>query len=395
MTTDFTYYTPTKVIFGKDTEQQVGSLINELHCKKVLVHYGSSSAKKSGLLDRITESLTKAGLDFVTLGGVVPNPRLSLVHEGIALCKAEGVDFLLAVGGGSVIDSCKAIGYGLYHGGEVWDFYEQKRKIEGCYPIGSVLTLAAAGSEMSSSSVITNEDGNLKRGINSDSSRCRFSIMNPELTYTLPSYQTMCGAVDIMMHTMERYFLKDDTMALTDELAEALLRTVKKTAYVLKDNPKDYDGRANLMWASSLSHNGLMGCGNSAPGDWAPHQLEHEMGGMFDVAHGAGLSAIWSSWALYVYKEKPARFARFGKNVFATEQTGDVEKDALSAIQATRDFFSSIQMPTNFKELGIHPDAGQIEEMAEKCTFFGKRTLGNFKSLKKEDLIAIYHMAAK
>ena len=395
MTTDFTYYTPTKVIFGKGAEQQVGSLIKELHCKKVLVHYGSSSAKKSGLLDRITTSLTDAGLAFVTLGGVVPNPRLSLVHEGIRLCKQEGVDFLLAVGGGSVIDSCKAIGFGLYHEGEVWDFYDQKREIKGCYPIGSVLTLAAAGSEMSSSSVITNEDGNLKRGINSDFSRCRFSIMNPELTYTLPSYQTMCGAVDIMMHTMERYFLKGDTMSLTDEIAEALLLTVRNSAYVLKDNPNDYDGRANMMWASSLSHNGLTGAGNSAPGDWAPHQLEHEMGGMFDVAHGAGLAAIWKSWALYVYKENPARFARFGKNVFSVEQSGEIEKDALSAIEATVDFFSSIEMPTNFKELGINPSQAQIEEMAEKCTFFGKRTLGNFKKLEKEDLIAIYQMAAK
>ena len=395
MTADFTYFTPTTVVFGKDTECQVGSLIKEQHCKKVLVHYGSASAKKSGLLDRITDSLTKEGIGFVTLGGVVPNPRLSKVQEGIALGKKEGVDFILAVGGGSVIDSSKAIGYGLFHSGDVWDFYSQKRIIEGCYPIGAVLTIAAAGSEMSDSSVITNEEGNLKRGANSNYSRCKFAIMNPELTYTLPSYQTMCGAVDIMMHTMERYFLNGDTMYLTDELAEALLRTVIHYALVLKDNPQDYDGRANLMWASSLSHNGLMGAGNSARGDWAPHQMEHEMGGMFDVAHGAGLSAIWDSWARCVYKNKPSRFANLGKKVFFIKQTGDVDKDALTAIETIHDFFISIDMPTNFKELGINPTERQIEEMAIKCTFFGKRKLGNFMVLDKKDIQDIYALAAR
>jgi len=395
MTSDFTYYTPTKIVFGKGAECQVGLLIKEEHCKKVLVHYGSASAKKSGLLDRITDSLTKEGIGFVTLGGVVPNPRLSKVQEGIDLCKKEGVDFILAVGGGSVIDSAKAIGYGLFHGGDVWDFYSQKRTITGCYPIGSVLTIAAAGSEMSDSSVITNEDGNLKRGANSNFSRCKFAVMNPELTYTLPPFQTMSGAVDIMMHTMERYFLISDTMHLTDELAESLLRTVVHFALVLKDNPQDYDGRANLMWASSLSHNGLMGAGNSARGDWAPHQMEHEMGGMFDVAHGAGLAAIWDSWARYVYKNKPARFARLGKAVFDIKQTGDVDKDALCAIEAMHDFFKSIDMPTNFRELGINPTEQQIEEMAVKCTFFNKRTLGNFMVLAKKEIQDIYTLAAK
>lgn len=390
MTADFTYYTPTKVVFGRDTEDQVGALIQEQNCKKVLVHYGSGSAKRSGLLDKIVASLEKAKIEHVLLGGVVPNPRLSKVHEGIELGREEGVDFILAVGGGSVIDSAKAIGYGLFHGGEVWDFYEKKREIEGCLPIGAVLTIAAAGSEMSDSAVITNEDGDLKRGANSVYSRPKFAILNPLLTYTLPTYQTMSGAVDIMMHTIERYFLSGETMHLTDEIAEGLLRTVVHFSLVLKDKPDDYDGRANLMWASSLSHNGLTGAGNSARGDWAPHQLEHELGGMFDVAHGSGIAAIWGTWARYVYKNRSERFARFGEKVFAVKPTGSAEKDALAAISAMDAFFRSIGMPTSLKELGIEPTKEQIEEMAEKCTFFGKRTLGSVMVLGKKEIVDIY-----
>ncbi len=390
MTADFTYYTPTKVVFGNDAETQVGSLIQEQNCKKVLVHYGSGSAIRSGLLDRIIDSLERANIGHVLLGGVVPNPRLSKVHEGIELGRKEGIDFILAVGGGSVIDSAKAIGYGLFHGGEVWDFYCQKRSITGCMPIGAVLTIAAAGSEMSNSAVITNEDGDLKRGTNSEYSRPKFAILNPLLTYTLPTYQTMSGAVDIMMHTIERYFQSGDSMHLTDEIAEGLLRTVVHFARILKDKPDDYEGRANLMWASSLSHNGLTGAGNSARGDWAPHQLEHELGGMFDVAHGAGIAAIWGTWARYVYMSKPERFARFGEKVFAVKQTGDADKDALAAIVAMENFFRSIGMPTNLKELGIEPTKGQLEELTEKCTFFGTRTLGSVMVLGKREIHDIY-----
>ncbi len=393
MTTDFTYYTPTKVVFGKDAEDQIGSLIQEQNCKKVLVHYGSGSAKRSGLLDRIVASLKGANIKHVLLGGVVPNPRLSKVHEGIELGRKEGVDFILAVGGGSVIDSAKAIGYGLFHGGEVWDFFSQKRPITGCIPIGAVLTIAAAGSEMSDSAVITNEEGDLKRGVNSVYSRPKFAVLDPLLTYTLPTYQTMSGAVDIMMHTIERYFIEGETMHLTDEIAEGLLRTVVHFSLVLKDNPKDYDGRANLMWASSLSHNGLTGAGNSFRGDWAPHQLEHELGGMFDVAHGAGIAAVWGTWARYVYKNKPERFARFGERVLAVKQTGNVEKDALAAIDAMDDFFRSIDMPTNLRELGIEPTKEQIEKLTEKCTFFGTRTLGSMMVLGEKEINDIYTKA--
>ncbi len=273
MSSSFAYYAPTEVIFGRDAEIKAGALVKKWGGTKVLLHYGGESARKSGLLDRVKASLEAEGIAAVELGGVVPNPRLSLVHTGIELCRREGVDFLLAVGGGSVIDSAKAIGYGIFNDGEVWDFYEQKRRPKGCTPVSAVLTIAAAGSEMSSSSVITNEEGDLKRGLNTDYSRCKFALMNPTLTYTLPAYQTMSGAVDIMMHTIERYFIAGATMALTDEMAEALLRTVMASARTLKDKSDDYEARANLMWASSLSHNGHSGCGHDHRGDWAPHQL--------------------------------------------------------------------------------------------------------------------------
>lgn len=395
MTVDFQQYTPTKVVFGKDTEDRSGSLVKEFGGKKVLVHYGLSSAKKSGLLGRVTASLQKEGISYVELGGVVPNPRLSLVHTGIELCKKEKVDFLLAVGGGSVIDSAKAIGYGLFHDGEVWDFYSKKREIKGCYPIGAVLTIAATGSEMSDSSVITNEEGNLKRGANSDYCRCKFAVLDPMLTYTLPQYQTMCGVTDIMMHTLERYFVKKSSMQLTDEIACALLRTVKANAYILKENPENYDARANIMWASSLSHNGLTGAGNSSRGDWALHQMEHEIGGLFDVAHAAGLAALWNSWARYVYKDNPERFALLGRNLFGLAPTGNPDADALATIEAMHAFYKDINMPTSFAELKIDPTPAQIEEMAIKCTFFGKRTIGDFKVLGRDDIMAIYTVAAK
>ncbi|MCD7817876.1 MAG: iron-containing alcohol dehydrogenase [Lachnospiraceae bacterium] len=389
---NFEYFTPTKVVFGKETETKVGELIRAQGGTKVLVHYGSGSVVRSGLLDRICDSLKKENLPYVLLGGVVPNPRLSKVREGIRLCQEEKIDFLLAVGGGSVIDSAKAIGYGMANEGDVWDFYDRKREATGCLPIGAVLTIAAAGSEMSDSSVITNEEGWIKRGYSSDYCRCRFAIMNPELTYTLPDYQTQSGCVDIMMHTMERYFNRSDNMELTDGISEALIRTVMKNAKILKENPKDYNARAEVMWASSLSHNGLTGCGTDG-GDWASHQIEHELGGMFDVAHGAGLAAVWGSWARYVYQEHPTRFASFAKQVFGVDCGEDEKAAALAGIEAMEAFYRSVGMPTSLTELGIEPTDAQIEEMAEKCSFFGRRTVGVIKKLDKEDVAAIYRMA--
>ncbi len=389
---NFQYYTPTRVVFGKDAEMQTGALVKAQGCKKVLVHYGGKSAKKSGLLDRICASLEAEGIDYVTLGGVVPNPRLSLVYEGIELCRKEGVDFLLAVGGGSVIDSAKAIGYGLANEGDVWDFYSKKREAKACMPVGAVLTISAAGSEMSDSSVITNEDGWLKRGYNSDLCRCRFAVMNPELTYTLPKYQTACGCTDILMHTMERYFTKEDHTELTDRMAEGLMKTVMDSARILMNDPENYNARAQVMWAGSLSHNGLTGCGTV--GDWSSHQLEHELGGMFDVAHGAGLAAVWGSWARYVYEEKPERFAQFAVNVLGVENDfTDPRATALRGIERMEEFYHSIDMPVNLRELGIEPTDAQIGELAEKCSFFGTRTVGQFKPLAKEDMRRIYEMA--
>lgn len=388
---NFVFHTPTKVIFGKNTESEVGSLVKEQGCRKVLVHYGGQSARKSGLLDRVFTSLQEAGIAYTSLGGVVPNPRLSLVYEGIELCRKEHVDFILAVGWGSVIDSAKAIGYGMANDFDVWDLYDRKNTAKACLPIGCVLTIAAAGSEMSDSSVITKEEGGIKRGYNSPLCRCRFAVMNPELTYTLPAYQTACGAVDIMMHTMERYFVPDDTLELTDGMAEALIRTVMHNALILKGEPQNYKARAEIMWAGSLAHNSLMNCGGPN-GDWASHQLEHELGGMFDVAHGAGLAAVWGSWARYVFHDKPERFAQFASRIFDIECHGNARETALLGIEAMEEFYRSIDMPTTIRELGVALTEEQIEELAAKCAF-GGRTIGAFKTLNQEDMAAIYRNA--
>ncbi len=391
---NFELYTPTRVVFGKDAHLRAGSLIQELRCKKVLVHYGGKNAQKSGLLDEVFASLKEAGVDYIALGGVVPNPRLSKVYEGIDLCRREGVDFILAVGGGSVIDSAKAIGYGVANPDvNVWDFYVKAQNPQKCLPIGSIVTIAAAGSETSDSSVITNENGWLKRGCHSNAGRCKFAILNPRLTYSLPQYQTESGCVDILMHTMERYFVNIETMELVDGMSEALMQTVIYNARILMTEPGNYNARAEVMWAGSLSHNGLMGCG-AGGGDWACHQLEHELSGMFDVTHGAGLAAIWGSWARYVYDANPERFAQFATNVFGISCDGmDFEKTALAGIEAMEDFFRSIQMPTNLKELGLTLDDRQIQELAFKCSHEDTRTIGSFKHLNLKDMEKIYQIA--
>ena len=390
---DFTYFAPTKVVFGKGAEGQVGKLCKEQGATKVLVHFGGGSAKRSGLLDRVCAALEEEGLPYVTLGGVVPHPRLSLVYEGIELCRREGVDFLLAVGGGSVIDSCKAIGYGLANDFDVWELFDKKRAAAGCAPVGAVLTIAAAGSEMSDSTVITKDEGELKRGYNSNYCRCKFAVLNPELTYTLPDYQTACGVTDIMMHIMERYFVNVETMTVTDTMAEAVIRDVLRYGKAALEDPRDYRARAEIMWAGSLAHNGLL-CAGGPNGDWASHQIEMELSGMFGVAHGAGLAAIWGSWARYVLDAKPQRFAQFAYRIFDLPQTGDPAADGLRGVEAMEDYFRSIRMPVNLRELGVGElTEEQIDELAEKCTYFGRRTIGQFKVLGKEDIKAIYRMA--
>ena len=389
---NFSYYTPTHVYFGRGTQNQVGELVRAQGCKKVLIHYGGQSARRSGLLVQVEASLDAAGVAHVQLGGVVPNPHLSLVYEGIELCRREGVDFILAVGGGSVIDSAKAIGYGMCMDGDVWELYNHTRRAAGCLPIGVILTIAASGSEMSDSSVITKEEGGIKRGYNDDLCRPKFAIMNPELTMTLPDYQTACGCTDILMHTMERYFVQGDAMEITDSIAEALMRTVMEQAKILRDDPKNYDARAEVMWAGSLSHNGLTGCGHDGS-DFASHRLEHEMGGMFDVAHGAGLAAVWGSWARYVYQNCMPRFVRFARNVMGVEAELSDDAAALRGIELMEDFFRSIHMPTCFSELGIQPTQEQLEEMAHKCYLAVGGLLGSAKKLDEGDMLAIYKMA--
>ena len=390
---DFVYHAPTEVVFGKQSEEKVASLVKKYGGHKVLVHYGGKSARKSGLLDKVCGLLRDGGVDFVCLGGVVPNPRLSLVHKGIDLCRKEGVDFILAVGGGSVIDSAKAIACGVPFDGEVWDFYIGKAS-PSCYlPVACVLTIPAAGSEMSDSSVITNEDGDVKLGYSNQMSRPKFAIMNPVRTFTLPPYQTAAGVTDMMMHTMERYFSPEDDMDLTDAVAEAILRSMMENVFKVLADPEDYRARAQIMWGGSLAHNDLTGCGMS--GDWATHELEHELSGMFDATHGAGLAAIWPSWARYVYKENVSRFVRFAVNVMGVPQDfTDPEGTALKGIEAMERFYHAIGMPVNIHELiGKEITDGEIREMVRKCSRDGRITQGGFKVLEPKDMEAIYQMA--
>ena len=390
---DFNFYAPTEVVFGKQSEEQVAQLVKRYGGKKVLIHYGGKSAKRSGLLDKMEALLKEAGIPYVMLGGVVPNPRLSLVREGIELCRKEQVDFILAVGGGSVIDSAKAIGYGVPYEGDVWDFWLGKDAPKACLPIGAVLTIPAAGSEMSNSCVISNEETGLKLGINSNLCRCRFCIMNPERTFTLPPYQTAAGATDIMMHTMERYFTVHEDMTLTDGIAEALMRTVKDCVFDVLRNPEDYRARAQIMWAGSLSHNDLTECGTCK--DFATHKLEHELSAMFDVTHGAGLAAIWSSWARFVLPGHESRFARFAVNVMGVDNDfTNPERTALKGIEAMEQFYHAIGMPVGVKELiGRTLTDDEIAELARKASRDGKLKLGNIRVLERPDMEEVFRLA--
>lgn len=390
---DFNFYAPTEVVFGEHSEEQVAQLVKKYGGTKVLVHYGGQSAVRSGLLDKICGLLSEGGIDYVKLGGVVPNPRLSLAKEGIELCRKENIDFILAIGGGSVIDSSKCIAYGVCLDGDVWDVYIGKATPEKMLPVACVLTIPAAGSEMSEASVITNEDGDVKLGYSNNISRPKFAIMNPKRTYTLPPYQTAAGVTDIMMHTMERYFNTECDMTLQDEIAEALMRTMKESVFEVLKNPEDYRSRAQIMWGGSLAHNDVTG--NRGIGDWSTHQLEHELSGMFDVTHGAGLAAIWPSWARYVMHENLSRFVRFAVNVMGIPNDfTDPEGTALRGIEAMERFYHAIGMPINIKELiGRDITDDEITEMTRKCSRDYKRVCGQFKPLAAADMEAIYKMA--
>lgn len=388
---NFQFYSPTEFIFGKNTESECGKYVKKYGGTKVLVHYGSGSAVRSGLIERVKASLKAEGLDFVLLGGVQANPRDTKVYEGIELCRRENADFILSVGGGSCIDSSKAIAAGVMYDGDFWDFYSGKEAVTKALPVGTVLTIAAAGSEGSGASVITKEEGMLKRSTGSDLLRPKFSVLNPELTETLSSYQTACGATDIMAHVFERYFTNTTEVEITDRLCEAVLLTmIKETPRVIED-PHNYQARANIMWAGTVAHNDIVGVGRSQ--DWNSHAIEHELSGLYDCAHGAGLAVIMPAWMEYVYTHNVMRFAQMAVRIWGCEMNFEnTAETALNGIRRFRKFLSGIGMPINFEQLGAKEE--DIPELVKKFGLGGSRT-GGFVSLAEEDISNIYHIAAK
>ncbi len=386
---NFSFYSPTYFAFGKNTENEAGHYVKKYGGSKVLIHYGGASAVKSGLIDRVKASLEKENIDFVELGGVKPNPRDGLVYEGIDLCRKEDVDFILAVGGGSAIDSAKAIAAGVKYDGDFWDFYEGK-PIEDALRVGTILTIAAAGSEGSGDSVITKEDGMLKRGAGGDALRPAFSIMNPELTQTLPAYQTASGAADIIAHVFERYFTNTKEVEITDRLCEAVLLTMIKEVPRVIEDPNNYDARANIMWAGMVAHNNVVGVGRDQ--DWASHGIEHELSALYDVAHGAGLAVIFPAWMTYVMDHDVSRFAQLAVRVWGCEMNfAKPEETAKEGIERFKKFLTSIGMPINFKELGAKEE--DIPFMAKNMGLGENGTTGGFVSLTTKDVENIYRLA--
>jgi len=389
---NFEYYTPTKVFFGRGVEEKLGQTIRDLGFRKILLHYGSGSIKKTGLYDKITKNLTELGISYCELGGVEPNPKLSLVREGVELSKRENVDMILAVGGGSVIDSAKAIGLSLANDLDPWYMVENYRKLDKIekFPVGVVLTLAAAGSEMSNSLVITHDEAKLKRSINTDANRPIFAFMNPELTYSVSKYQTACGIVDIMMHTMERYYSPEKGADLTDRISEGLLVSVKDAGLVVINEPDNYEARATLMWASSLSHNGITECGRSRL--MPAHRISHDISGIFEVAHGAALSVVFPAWAKYEYKKDIEKFAQMATRVWGIELDEDnPEKTALLGIETMKEYFRTIGMPVSMKEIGI--EEKDYELLVNATTNNGKAGVESYDVLSKEDILNIYKLA--
>jgi len=389
----FEYYSPTKVYFGRGGTDKCGEAIREFGGTKVLIHYGTDRVLKNGLMDKVHASLKAQGIEYVMLGGVVPNPRVSLVREGAELVRREKIDFIFAVGGGSVIDSAKSIAAAACHDCDIWEILTGKAPLQKSLPTASILTIAAAGSETSRGVVITNEENWIKIGYGHPLMRAKFTIMDPEMLYTLPPYQTASGIVDIMMHTMDRYFSPGGYNEMTDVIAEQLLRITMRYGKRCMEYPDDYEARSEVMWAGSLSHNDLTGLGR--PGDFATHRLEHELSAKYDVAHGAGIAAVWGSWARYVYKNDVMRFVRYGVNVF------DIPMDfaspgntALEAIRRTEEYFVSIDMPINMTDLvGKEITDADIEDMALKCSKGGGATIGSFVVLDKAKMIEIYKLA--
>ena len=387
---NFEFVSPTHFVFGRGAEEKVGAKLVERGAKRVLLHFGGSSAVKSGLIDRVKASLDAVGVEHVELGGVRPNPEIGLVREGVALCKEQGVDWVLAVGGGSVIDSAKAIANGACIEEDVWELFVTKRPNLDVLPIAVVLTIPAAGSEASKNTVISNDELGMKTGYGNDAQRPKLAFLNPELTFTLPEYQTAAGITDMFAHLLERFFDDLGAVPVTDNLNLSLMKTVRAEAPRVLTEPENYDARANIMWAGMLCHQGYAGCGRHE--DWATHGLEHELSALNPaITHGAGLAVMFPAWMEYVYDANPARFAQYGREVFGLATTGDLDADALSAIDETRAFFASLGMPTTLEELDVHED--DIEKMIPTLRANKGEAFGSFKKLTMDDARAIYRLA--
>jgi len=386
---NFIFQNPTKIIFGKDAENDVGKETSK-YSKKILLHYGGGSIKKTGLYYKVIQSLKKENIEYIELSGVKPNPRLSLVREGIKICRDNDINFILAIGGGSVIDSSKAIAFGVPYDGDVWDLFLGKAIVEKALPLGTILTIPAAGSESSTGCVITNEEGGYKRAVNSELIYPRFSILNPELAFTLPKYQVASGVTDILAHLMERYFTNTKNVELMDRLIESTMKTVINNIPIILKQNDNYEAWSEVMWSGTIAHNNLLNTGRV--GDWASHDIEHELSGIYDVAHGAGLAVVFPAWMKYVYSHDVQRFAQFAVRVWNVENTfGSPEKTALEGVKKLQDFLKSIGMPSNLSELGIHDD--RLEEMADKCTNSDRTKVGNFVKLGKTDVFNVLKLA--
>ena len=389
---NFSFYSPTYFAFGKDKESEAGALVKRFGGSRVLLHFGGQSAKKSGLLDRVKASLDKEGVYYAELGGVMPNPRSGLVYEGIEICKKENINFILAVGGGSSIDSAKAIALGAVYDGDFWDFYEGSAQATAALPVGTILTIAAAGSEGSPDSVITQEDGMLKRGYGNDVIRPKFSILNPALTQTLPAYQTACGATDIIAHVFERYYTNTTEVEITDRLCEAVVLTMLKEVPRVIEDPNNYDARANIMWAGMVAHNNVVGVGREQ--DWNSHGIEHELSALYDCAHGAGLAVIMPAWMEYVADHHdPMRMAQMATRIFGCQMNfADPKVTALEGIKAFRRFLVSIGMPINFEQLGAKVE--DIPALVDKFGIGDGKT-GGYVALDAAAVTEIYEIAAR
>ena len=387
---NFIYNTPTKVYFGKGQEDNIGTILKSYNAQKVLLHYGKSSVKKSGLLDKIITKLKEESIDFLELGGVEPNPKLSLVHEGVRLIKDNNIDFILAIGGGSVLDSAKSISVGSMVEHDPWLFSIKEKTPTKHIPVGVILTISASGSDMSNSCVITNDWTKEKRGFNSEENRPTFAILNPELTYTVSKYQTACGIVDILMHTLERFISIGEETYLTDQISIAVMKAVLKAGKIAIENPCNYEARAELLWANSLSHNGLTSCGREFL--MSVHQMEHEVSGMFDhVAHGAGLAALWPSWAMTVYPAAIERFKLLAYEVLEIEPTDNPQNDISMAILKLKNYFKSLGIETSLREFGIKES--DLNALALNVTFNHKRVLNDVIIIDESKALEILKLA--